>query len=158
LGSRKTFFEWVEWMAALLLAALFVSTPATASTKKRHHSSKPAVHSSKTSHKKGRHSRSSRNWRHHGQQKVDAQRTQQIQDALIRTNYLEGEASGVWDAKTEAALRRYQSANGWQSKVVPDSRALIKLGLGPSDKKLLNPESAMTTMPSRAAATNTPER
>ena len=27
---------------------------------------------------------------------------------------------------------RYQADNGWQTKVAPDSRALIKLGLGPN--------------------------
>ena len=32
---------------------------------------------------------------------------------------------------------------GWQSKTVPDSRALIRLGLGPNHDHLLNPESAM---------------
>ena len=147
---------------ALLLAALFVFAPTTASAKKRHHSSKSAAHSSKVSNKKNspKKGRSSRNWRYHGQQKVDAQRTQQIQEALIRANYLQGESSGVWDGKTEDALRRYQTSNGWQSKVVPDSRALIKLGLGPSDKKLLNPESAMTTMPSPGtpSTSNTPKR
>ncbi len=26
---------------------------------------------------------------------------------------------------------KYQTDNGWQSKITPDSRALIKLGLGP---------------------------
>ena len=162
MGSRKTVSEW---MMALLLAALFVFVPTTASAKKRHHTSKSSGHSSKTnlkktSRKKSRHSRNSRNWRYHGQQKVDVQRTQQIQDALIRSNYLDGEASGVWDARTEAALRRYQAANGWQSKLVPDSRALIKLGLGPSDKKLLNPESAMTTMPATVTpvVANTPQQ
>jgi hypothetical protein len=44
-------------------------------------------------------------------------------------------------------MRRYQADHGWQSKTVPDSRALIKLGLGPSKDHLLNPESAMTTAP-----------
>ena len=44
-------------------------------------------------------------------------------------------------------MRRYQADHGWQSKTVPDSRALIKLGLGPSKDHLLNPESAMTTTP-----------
>jgi hypothetical protein len=44
-------------------------------------------------------------------------------------------------------MRRYQADHGWQSKTVPDSRALIKLGLGPSNDHLLNPESAMTTGP-----------
>jgi hypothetical protein len=29
-------------------------------------------------------------------------------------------------------MTKVQSDNGWQTKLVPDSRALIKLGLGPS--------------------------
>lgn len=60
---------------------------------------------------------------------------------------MEGEPSGKWDDATQAALRRYQADQGWQSKSVPDSRALIKLGLGPSHDHLLNPETAMTTSP-----------
>ena len=44
-------------------------------------------------------------------------------------------------------MRRYQADHGWQSKTVPDSRALISLGLGPSHEHLLNPESAMVTGP-----------
>jgi hypothetical protein len=44
-------------------------------------------------------------------------------------------------------MRKYQADHGWQSKTVPDSRALIKLGLGPSKDHLLNPQSAMTTVP-----------
>jgi hypothetical protein len=80
-----------------------------------------------------------------GQQKIDSERTHAIQEALIREHYLSGEATGQWNDATENALRRYQSDHGWQSKTVPDSRALIKLGLGPSHDHLLNPESAMTT-------------
>jgi len=55
-----------------------------------------------------------------------------------------GEATGVWDARTQAALVKYQGDNGWQSKVVPDSRAIIKLGLGPnySSQTLLNPQKS----------------
>lgn len=114
--------------------------PATSSAKKT--SSKTTKSSSKKHLKRTRHSR---NWKHHGQQTVDGRRTEQIQQALIQGHYLDGEPSGSWDAKTQEALRRYQAANGWQSKVVPDARALIKLGLGPSNDKLLNPESAMTS-------------
>ena len=55
-------------------------------------------------------------------------------------------------------MRRYQADHGWQSKTVPDSRALIKLGLGPSKDHLLNPESAMTTVPDAPAASATPAR
>ena len=88
----------------------------------------------------------SKNWRR-GQQKVDSARAREIQDALIREHYLSGSPSGKWDGTTEDALRRYQTENGWQDKTVPDSRALIKLGLGPNHDHLLNPESAMTTPP-----------
>jgi peptidoglycan hydrolase-like protein with peptidoglycan-binding domain len=83
-----------------------------------------------------------------GQQKIDSSRTEEIQQALIREHYLSGNPSGNFDDATQQALRRYQAANGWQSKTVPDSRALIKLGLGPDHEHLLNPESAMT-MPSQ---------
>jgi hypothetical protein len=82
-----------------------------------------------------------------GQKKIDADRAQAIQDALIREHYLNGQATGTWNQASEDAMRRYQADHGWQSKTVPDSRALIKLGLGPSHDRLLNPESAMTTGP-----------
>jgi len=84
-----------------------------------------------------------------GQQKIDGERAQEIQEALIREHYLSGEATGTWNQASEEAMRRYQADHGWQSKQVPDSRALISLGLGPSKDHLLNPESAMTTVPDR---------
>ena len=83
----------------------------------------------------------------HGQQKIDPVRAREIQEALIREHYLDGAASGTWDAKSQSAMQRYQADNGWQSKSVPDSRALIKMGLGPDHEHLLNPESAMTSQP-----------
>ena len=63
----------------------------------------------------------------------------------MRERYLTGEPSGNWDPATQAAMRRYQAEQGWQTKTVPDARALIRLGLGPDHEHLLNPESAMTT-------------
>ena len=95
-----------------------------------------------------------------GQQAIDSGRTRQIQAALIREHYMQGEPSGSWDSATQAAMKRYQADQGWQSKQIPDSRALIKLGLGPSHDHLLNPESAMTSAPAagdpKAGAKHTP--
>jgi len=91
--------------------------------------------------------RKHRKRRPRGQQKMDAARIRDIQEALIRENYLKGPATGKWDAATQAACVRLQAEQGWQTKVVPDSRALIKLGLGPNQDHLLNPESAMTSTP-----------
>ncbi len=67
-----------------------------------------------------------------GQREIDPDRTRAIQTALIDRSYLQGEPSGAWDAETEAAMQKFQFDNGWQTKLMPDSRALIKLGLGPS--------------------------
>ena len=95
----------------------------------------------KTASKSARHGHHKRkaSWKKKGQQSINSERATQIQQALIRENYLTGEPTGVWDARTQAALVKYQADNGWQSKVVPDSRALIKLGLGPNySSELLN--------------------
>lgn len=66
-----------------------------------------------------------------GQRGIDPDRTRAIQTALISKSYLTGDPSGEWDASTEAAMQKFQGDNGWQTKLMPDSRALIKLGLGP---------------------------
>src|SRR5450432_3291160 len=68
----------------------------------------------------------------HGQRQIDAGRAREIQTALIRENYLTGEASGSWDQQSQQAMQQYQADHHWQTKIIPDSRALIKLGLGPS--------------------------
>jgi hypothetical protein len=121
---------------------------------------KPSSHTASV-HKAPRHGKKSRSSRKRGQQKIDAQRATQIQQALIREHYLSGKPSGNWDAATEQAMQKYQADNGWQSKTTPDSRALIKLGLGPDQQHLLNPESAMTAQPHAAqgpaTATTTPD-
>ena len=83
----------------------------------------------------------------HGQRGIDSERTRQIQEALIREHYLSGEPTGQWDQSTKDALTKYQEANGWQTKSLPDSRALIKLGLGPDKKGLLNPDTAVMSSP-----------
>jgi hypothetical protein len=91
-----------------------------------------------------------------GQQKIDSERAQEIQSALIREHYLSGDATGTWNQASEDAMRRYQNDHGWQTKEVPDSRALIKLGLGPSKDHLLNPESAMTSSPDAPKSASLP--
>ena len=114
--------------------------------------------SSKSSSKSSTHKKRSRtkskgkNSKTPGQKAIESERAQQIQEALIREHYMDGQPSGKMDDATQAALRRYQADQGWQSKSVPDSRALIKLGLGPNHDHLLNPETAMTTAPASHAS------
>ncbi|HEY1801840.1 MAG TPA: hypothetical protein VGG46_12975 [Terriglobales bacterium] len=141
-------------MALLILPARGESGSASGSAAKKstavsaksstHHK---AVHKKKTSRKKSRRIAS---WRR-GQQTIQPERAQEIQDALVRQHYLKTE-SGMWDSNTQAAMQRYQADHGWQTKTTPDARALISLGLGPDHDHLLNPESAMTSGPNKTSA------
>ncbi|WP_242617736.1 peptidoglycan-binding protein [Edaphobacter modestus] len=69
--------------------------------------------------------------KHLGQRSIDDSRATQIQQALVHSGYMT-EPSGHWDSATESAMQKFQADNGWQTKLMPDSRAIIKLGLGPS--------------------------
>lgn len=137
--------------AAALIAAALVATPAFATN----------VHRSPTSGLTSTHklSKSKHRTTHRarGQQAIDPERVSQIQQALIREHYLTGDATGKWDATTVAAMQKYQADNGWQTKLMPDSRALLKLGLGPDYSTAINakgsnfapPPSGGTTPPSQ---------
>ena len=85
---------------------------------------------------------------------IDTERATQIQTALISKGYLTGSPSGTWNPETQEALRKLQSDNGWQTKFVPDSRAIIKLGLGPGST---SPEGAVLSGSSVAASPILPE-
>ncbi|HEX3661083.1 MAG TPA: peptidoglycan-binding domain-containing protein [Acidobacteriaceae bacterium] len=109
----------------LLLGTFLLASPAFAAR----------THKAATSRRHGHH-----HLRHthavKGQREIEPERALEIQQALIREHYLTAPASGQWDAITEAAMQKYQSDHGWQTKLTPDSRALIKLGLGPKNDAL----------------------
>ncbi|MDR3754266.1 MAG: peptidoglycan-binding domain-containing protein [Terracidiphilus sp.] len=131
--------------AALLVIAALVAPPAFATNVHRSPTSGLAsTHKlSKSKHKAARRVR--------GQQAIDPQRVTQIQQALIRENYLMGEASGKWDPTTIAAMQKYQADNGWQTKLMPDSRALLKLGLGPDYSTAINAKGSSFAAPMPSA-------
>ena len=79
------------------------------------------------------------------QRAINDARASQIQAALVKAGYLQ-EASGHWDSTSEAAMQKMQAENGWQTKIIPDSRALIKLGLGPNSTST-GPQSALSAGP-----------
>ena len=138
LPFGKKFFVGI--CGLVIVAATCFAQKSTATTSPAHPKKKPTKRARLAKAKK------------RGQQKIDNSRTQAIQEALIRENYLKGEPSGTFDAATTAALQKYQADHGWQTKVVPDSRALINLGLGPDHDHLLNPETAMTSAPAKPHA------
>ncbi|WP_263359303.1 peptidoglycan-binding domain-containing protein [Acidicapsa ligni] len=122
---------------AFFLAAGIAITPALASR----------VHRAPTSgHAHRRHVSTSIPKSHqlHGQQVIDSERVASIQQALIREHYLTGEPSSHWDNQTQAAMLKFQADQGWQTKLTPDSRALIKLGLGPDHSSAINAGSGVS--------------
>lgn len=83
------------------------------------------------------------------QRSIDDERAMEIQAALIKAGYLAGSPSGHWDEASIAAMTKMQADNGWQTKLVPDSRALIKLGLGPDSTAATPPADATASIGGR---------
>jgi peptidoglycan hydrolase-like protein with peptidoglycan-binding domain len=144
------FSRTLPGLGMLLLLCATVSVAGTTS-KKQSIDQVSTKHSSHAVHHK-----KSRKRRARGQQAIDAVRAREIQQALIREHYLKGQPSGKWDIQTQQAMKKYQADQGWQNKSVPDARALIRLGLGPDQEHLLNPESAMTTGPNAGRRVSEP--
>ena len=128
---------------ALLSSALLLSTalPCSAFTHARRGPTSPKLFSK----------RSKSATKPAGQRGIDDTRAAQIQASLIKSGYLSGEASGHWDSGTEAAMQKFQSDNGWQTKLIPDSRAIIKLGLGPTQDSEIKTSATSTSEMSPAS-------
>jgi len=135
---------------AVMVGISLASTPANAHSRSKVAPAKPGSHVAPSSaHGKKTHSRRRGAWKRHGQQGIDEQRARDIQTALIREKYLDGQPTGKWDQHTKDAMVRFQADHGWQTKVTPDARALIVLGLGSKHENVLNPES-LAAMPAIA--------
>ena len=140
------------FLVSLSLAGWTSASTTTTKSKAKHAQLSSTHHSSTGHHSSKRVAKTAS--RSHGQHSIDQERTTAIQSALIREHYLSGEPSGVWDQQSKDAMLRYQADNGWQTKITPDSRALIKLGLGPDHKGLLNPETANIPSPHELGVDN----
>jgi len=67
------------------------------------------------------------------------QRYKEIQDALAAKGYLKSEGTGVWDAESIDALKRYQAENKEDPTGKITAASLIGLGLGPKTAYVTNP-------------------
>jgi len=135
-------------LAFLLVAAVF-ATPAIAADTTHHTST---THKKTTTHKSKKKAKKTR-----GQQAIDSARVLEIQQALIREHYLNGEANGQWDTSTLSAMQKFQADQGWQTKLMPDSRALKKLGLGPDYSGAINASNSSFSEPQPASSIPAPQ-
>ncbi len=95
-----------------------------------------------------------------GQKAPTADRITEIQTALSRDGYYQGEPNGKWDSNTVAAVQKFQSANGMDANGKLDAPTLQRLGLGsdiagvsapkpivPGSPNALPPSSAPSGLP-----------
>lgn len=94
-------------MAVWLLALALVTPP-------RHAHGHTRKHAARSSH------------RH--REAISPKRATEIQKALVKAGYLKI-TTGHWDEVSIAAMKKFQAAHHWQTRYVPDARALLALGL-----------------------------
>jgi len=135
---------------ALVVVPAFATTT-TAKSSTSHKAPSSAHASTVSTHSHSTRRSKAKSHKLHGQQAIEPSRVTEIQKALIREHYLNSEPNGNWDATTQAAMQKFQADQGWQTKLIPDSRALKKLGLGPDYSGAINAEGASFTPPAPAS-------
>ena len=115
--------KWLSIVASLALAcapSLGAAAPARA----------PQTNSSSTPSKQSKHKGKHHSRREPSQKAPTADRVSEIQSALARGGYYQGQPNGKWDSNTVAALQKFQSAKGIEANGKLDAPTLQKLGLG----------------------------
>ena len=136
---------------ALLVSAALLAPPTFAASVRHTSTSTHASSSHKLSHSR----KGSRRVR--GQQAIQPDRVTEIQQALAREHYLSSDPNGDWDTTTVAAMQKYQADHGWQTKLMPDPRALKNLGLGPDYSTALNASGSSFAAPTPSLNKATPD-
>lgn len=135
MTSTRRQRQLAGWLVLAVVGwCLHPSSAAAASPEKS--SKKPAAKKSvrsSSSHKSGKRSAKRRSAYRVRLAKLQptSDRITEIQQALIREGFLKQEATGKWDNSTRDAMRQFQQANGFAATGLPESKALMKLGLGP---------------------------
>ena len=94
------------------------------------YSRSPQQPSSSAAAKKKKTRRRRRSRRQSYQKAPTPERISEIQSALGRGGYYQGDPNGKWDSNTVNALEKFQSANGLEPSGKLDAPSLQKMGLG----------------------------
>ena len=133
--------------AALALACVTLSSSAAAS---------PAASAAPVHHKTRHRAKKRRTKKVRGQKAPTADRITEIQTALSRDGYYQGEPNGKWDSSTVAAVQKFQSANGMDANGKLDAPTLQKLGLGSDIAGVSAPKPIVPGSPNAAPSLSTP--
>jgi len=135
---------------AIIIASASAPTPQQASSSSAQGTSSTTTANKKKSSKK-----------HHGSKREPTQkaptpeRISEIQSALARGGYYQGNPNGKWDSNTISAMQKFQSDNGLSNSGKIDAPSLQKLGLGSGTAGVDAPKP-VTPKPSTPAATSAP--
>lgn len=81
--------------------------------------------------------------------RIPRERVLEIQNALIARGYLEGPPSGVYDAETVSAMKRFQQAENLDVTGYPTAHALRRLGLRPGPNGSASAADSELEIPTR---------
>jgi peptidoglycan hydrolase-like protein with peptidoglycan-binding domain len=140
---------------ALAAALLVASAPAfTSQQQPASSSSAPSATPKKKTVSKKHHSK-----RESTQRAPTPARISEIQSALARDGYYQGQPNGKWDSNTIAAMQKFQSGNGLEASGKLNALSLQKLGLGSSVAGVSAPkpvQPATTKPPASSPSTTAP--
>jgi hypothetical protein len=91
---------------------------------------------------------------------IPPERVIEIQNALLKVGYYQGEATGIYDENTKQAMKQYQQAHQLHASGMPSAHALKKLGVSKrkNDDYAVPVKSAKNKADDRSSSDrNTPE-
>jgi len=147
--GMKTIMRWVAILLAFACVPVWVA--AAPARSQRQVKSSSAAKKASTHRKKKRRAK-----REPVQKAPTADRIAEIQSALARAGYYQGDPNGKWDGDTIGAMQKFQSSNGLEATGKLDALSLQKLGLGSSiagvsaPKPVMPPAGIATPPPSAA--------
>jgi len=132
--------RWLSIIASLALAcapSVRAAAPRPLPQTTASQTSPSSAPSKPVSHKKKHHAK-----REPTQKAPTADRVTEIQSALARGGYYQGDPNGKWDSNTVSAVQKFQSANGIEANGKLDAPTLQKLGLGSDIAGVSAPKAA----------------
>ncbi len=143
----------MKWLIAVVAALTLacVASPSSALAAPSPTTSTTPVH-----HKTHRKTRKHHVKKVSGQKAPTADRITEIQTALSRDGYYQGDPNGKWDSNTVAAVQKFQSAKGMDANGKLDAPTLQKLGLGSDIAGVSAPKPIVPGSLNAAPSSNAP--
>ncbi|HXQ25264.1 MAG TPA: peptidoglycan-binding domain-containing protein [Candidatus Acidoferrales bacterium] len=149
--------KWLPIAASFALACTLWPGAASSAPARQASSTSGSAASTSGAPKKTKHKHHTRS--KPGQKAPTPDRISEIQSALARSGYYQGDPNGKWDSNTVAAVQKFQSANGIEANGKLDAPTLQKLGLGSDIAGVSAPKPVVPgccLMPPSSPVTTTP--